>query len=132
MHGLGRAMPFTFGAFFIGALSIIGLPPLAGTWSKWYLLLAAAETGVIMVVAVYMISSILSVAYLMPVVARGFFHPSPEPQPVSAGAAATPRRGGISEAPLFCVLPPCVTAVACLILFFYADEVIELLRPIAE
>ena len=132
MQGLGRAMPFTFGAFFIGALSIIGLPPLAGTWSKWYLLLAAAETGVIMVVAVYMVSSILSVAYLMPVVARGFFRPSPEPQPVSAGAATSPRRVGIAEAPLFCVIPPCVTAVGCLILFFYADEVIELLRPIVE
>jgi len=132
MQGLGRAMPFTFGAFFIGALSIIGLPPLAGTWSKWYLLLAAAETGAIVVVAVYMVSSILSVAYLMPVVARGFFRPSPEPQPVSAGAATNSRRGGIAEAPLFCVLPPCATAVGCLILFFYADEVIELLRPIVE
>ena len=45
MHGLGRRMPFTFIAFGIAALSIIGLPPLGGAWSKWQLALGAAETG---------------------------------------------------------------------------------------
>jgi hypothetical protein len=38
MTGLGRTMPITFFAFFIGAMSIIGLPPLAGSWSKWLLI----------------------------------------------------------------------------------------------
>jgi multicomponent Na+:H+ antiporter subunit D len=129
MRGLGRVMPFTFGAFCIGALSIIGLPPLAGTWSKWYLALAAADTGMILVIAVYMISSLLNVAYLMPVVARGFFRPAPMPRPV--GAAVSPGgKFGLAEAPLLCVLPPCLTALGCLILFFYADEVVDLLRPI--
>ena len=132
MRGLGRAMPFTFGAFCIGALSIIGLPPLAGTWSKWYLALAAADTGVLLVVGVYMVSSLLNVAYLMPIVARGFFSPSPDPVPQPAGAAVTPGRGGIAEAPLLCVIPPCLTAAGCLILFFYASDVIDLLRPIVE
>ena len=45
MDGLGRVMPITFGAFLVGALSVIGLPPLGGAWSKWYLMLAAADTG---------------------------------------------------------------------------------------
>jgi multicomponent Na+:H+ antiporter subunit D len=44
MRGLGRRMPFTFAAFFVASLSIIGLPPMGGTWSKWELALAAAET----------------------------------------------------------------------------------------
>ncbi|MBT8075619.1 MAG: monovalent cation/H+ antiporter subunit D family protein, partial [Gammaproteobacteria bacterium] len=35
MRGLGRQMPITMGAFFIGSMSIIGLPPCGGTWSKW-------------------------------------------------------------------------------------------------
>ncbi len=133
MQGLGRAMPFTFGAFCIGALSIIGLPPFAGTWSKWYLALAAADTGVIAVVVVYMVSSLLNVAYLLPVVARGFFRPSPGPIPNAVGAAASPRgRFGLAEAPLLCVIPPCLTALGCLILFFHADAVIDLLRPITQ
>ena len=133
MEGLGRRMPFTFAAFLIAALSIIGLPPLAGTWSKWYLALAAAETGAIVIIAVYMVSSLLNVIYLLPVVARGFFRPFAGPAPQSAGAAAAPGgRFGIAEAPLLCVLPPCVTAIGCLVLFFFAQDVIDLLRPIVE
>ena len=129
MHGLGKKMPFTFGAFAIGALSIIGLPPFAGTWSKWYLALGAADKGLLVIIAIYMISSLLNVAYLMPVVARGFFGDAAENQAQSLGAAASPSTG-LAEAPLLCVIPPCLTAIGCLILFFYADEVIELLRPI--
>ena len=45
MKGLGRTMPFTFGAFFIGALSIIGLPPAGGSWSKWFLGMGTLEAG---------------------------------------------------------------------------------------
>jgi len=132
MQGLGRKMPFTFAAFCIGALSIIGLPPLAGTWSKWYLVLGAAENGMLIVVAIYMISSLLNIAYLMPIVARGFFRPAPELATASAGAAVAPSKSGIQEAPLLCVLPPCLTAFGCFVLFFYADAIIALLRPIVE
>ena len=130
MTGLGRTMPFTFGAFLIGSLSIIGLPPLGGAWGKWYLMLGAAEGDRLIVIAVLMISSLLNVAYLIPIVARGFFLPSPEPQPASAGAAAAPR-GGVREAPLFCVVPLCLTALGCLALFFFADPIYRLLEPIA-
>jgi multicomponent Na+:H+ antiporter subunit D len=131
MQGLGRRMPFTYAAFCVGALSIIGLPPFAGVWSKWYMALGAADQGLLLVVAVYMISSLLNVAYLMPIVARGFFRPSPDLVPQSAGAAAAPRKG-IAEAPLWCVVPPCLTAAGCVVLFFYADSVVALLRPIIE
>ncbi len=130
MTGLGRIMPFTFGAFLIGSLSIIGLPPLGGAWGKWYLMLSAAEGERLIIIAVLMISSLLNVAYLIPIVARGFFLPPPEPQPASAGAAAAPR-GGIREAPLFCVVPLCLTALGCLALFFFADPIYRLLEPIA-
>ncbi|EDP66231.1 putative NADH-ubiquinone oxidoreductase subunit [alpha proteobacterium BAL199] len=132
MDGLGRKMPFTYAAFLVGSLSIIGLPPLAGVWSKWYLAMGAVETGMWIVVAVYMISSLLNVAYLIPVVARGFFRPSPDLVPQSVGAAAAPAKDGVQEAPLLCVLPPCLTAAGCVVLFFYADEVIALLRPIVQ
>ena len=132
MAGLGRVMPFTFGAFLIGALSIIGLPPLGGSWSKWYLMLGAADADQVMLILILMASSLLNVAYLIPIVARGFFLPAPdaEPQPASAGAAAV-ERPGIREAPLFCVVPLCFTAAGCLALFFFADPIYRLLEPIA-
>ena len=75
MRGIGRTMPVTIFAFLIGSLSVIGLPPLGGSWSKWYLALGAADAQQLVFVAVLMISSLLNVAYLMPVVVRGFFPP---------------------------------------------------------
>jgi multicomponent Na+:H+ antiporter subunit D len=121
MRGIGRIMPITTFAFLIGSLSIIGLPPLGGSWSKWFLMLGAAEAHQIVLVVVLMISSLLNIAYLMPVVVRGFFVP-----PTLRG-----RRPQIREAPLLCVVPLCLTAAGCLALFFFADEIYRLLSPIA-
>ncbi|MEQ9144960.1 MAG: monovalent cation/H+ antiporter subunit D family protein [Parvibaculaceae bacterium] len=130
MDGLGRAMPFTYAAFLIGSLSIIGLPPLGGAWSKWYLMLGAADAGQIAMIVVLMVSSLLNVAYLLPVVARGFFVPTPSQAAHSVGAAAAPTIG-LREAPLWCVVPPCLTAIGCLLLFFYAGDIYQLIEPVA-
>jgi multicomponent Na+:H+ antiporter subunit D len=119
LTGLGRVMPITFGAFLIGALSIIGLPPLGGSWSKFLLMVGAAETGHLVVIGVLMASSLLNVAYLLPIVARGFFLPAPEGAPK-----------GYGEAPLLCWLPPAITAVGCIALFFYAGAIQDFLMPI--
>jgi multicomponent Na+:H+ antiporter subunit D len=120
MRGLGWRMPFTFAAFFLASLSIIGLPPMGGAWSKWELALGAAETGQAVLVAILMISSLLNVAYLIPVAARAFMPGAPG------------RDGGwqIQEAPLFCVVPLCLTALGCIVLFFYADRLYAFLQPI--
>ncbi|HMB76800.1 MAG TPA: monovalent cation/H+ antiporter subunit D family protein [Kiloniellaceae bacterium] len=131
MRGLGRAMPFTFAAFFLGAVSIIGLPPMGGSWSKWYLMLGAADAHRQVILVVLAVSSLLNIAYLLPIVARAFFlPPPPEPEAKAAGAAASPRKGGIAEAPLLCVVPLCITAVGCILLFFFADAVYALLEPL--
>ncbi|MCZ6885825.1 MAG: proton-conducting transporter membrane subunit [Alphaproteobacteria bacterium] len=138
MDGLGRVMPFTYGAFLIGALSVIGLPPMGGSWSKWYLMMGAADADQLIIIGVLMVSSLLNVAYLLPVVGRGFFSgyeaaPATSPAPASIGAAAFPvTGGGLKEAPLYCVIAPCLTAAGCVILFLYADALFRLLEPIAR
>jgi multicomponent Na+:H+ antiporter subunit D len=125
MHGIGRVMPFTLFAFFIGSLSVIGLPPMGGSWSKYFIAMGALESGQIVFVAVLMISSLLNIGYLLPIVARGFFSP-PSDEIGSGNVAATK----IKEAPLLCVAPLCLTAFGCIVLFFYADSLYRLLVPI--
>ena len=49
LDGQGREMPWVFGAFFVGALSIIGIPPLGGSWSKFMLMVGAADAGYVSV-----------------------------------------------------------------------------------
>ncbi len=122
MAGLGRAMPITFFAFFVGSLSIIGLPPLGGSWSKWMLLLSGVEAEYIIVVAALMVSSLLNVLYLMPIVAKGFFGES--------GDIKAPNSLIGKEAPILCWLPTVLTSFACVVLFIYSGEIKIFLRGI--
>ena len=121
MKGIGRQMPFTMFAFLIGSLSIIGLPPFAGAWSKWYLLLGVLDSGQFVLVGVLILSSLLNIAYLLPIVVNAFFLPAEE------GA-----QDGIKEAPLACVGPLMFTAAGCLVLFVYSDPLLRLVRLIGE
>jgi multicomponent Na+:H+ antiporter subunit D len=122
MAGLGRVMPITFTAFFIGAVSIIGLPPLGGSWSKWLLVLSAIEAEYILIVAAFMVSSILNIAYLIPIVSKGFFGVSEDENFII--------KKKIKEAPVFCWLPTVITASGCFILFLYSGIIRDFLVPI--
>src|SRR5690606_34699480 len=73
MQGLGRRMPLTMAAFFIGSLSIIGIPPAGGTWSKWFLLMGTLEAHQWVLMGALMLSTLLNIAYLLPIPLRGFF-----------------------------------------------------------
>jgi len=116
MTGIGRRMPVTMTAFFIGALSIIGMPPCGGFLSKWYLVLGALEADKIAILAVLLFSSLLNTAYFMPVVYRAFFCPPED-------ALFEDR---VQEAPLFCVVPLVITAVISIALLFYPQPFMQL------
>jgi multicomponent Na+:H+ antiporter subunit D len=121
MHGLGRSMPITFGAFFVGSLSIVGIPPAGGAWSKWFLGLGTLEAGQIGLLAVLMVSSLLSLVYLLEVPVRAFFSPPPE---------GVHRAAGIHEAPWPSVLALVITAVATVALFIGPSTVYSLMMEV--
>ena len=50
-------------SFFIGSMSIIGLPLTGGILSKWYMVLGSMEAQLPWVLAIYLISSLLNAAY---------------------------------------------------------------------
>jgi len=79
MIGIGKMMPITMAAFFIGSLSVIGLPPCGGFISKWYLVLGSLEAHQMPVLFVLLTSSLLNAAYFMPVVYKAFFRTPQEP-----------------------------------------------------
>lgn len=76
LDGIGRAMPFTMGAFAVGAIGLAGIPPVNGFLSKWCLAKGSLEAGLIIPVLVFVLSGILNVAYLFPIVYRAFFKSS--------------------------------------------------------
>ena len=113
MNGLGKVMPITFLSFLIGSISIIGLPPMGGSWSKWFLILASLEAEMQLVVFVLLISSLLNVAYLFPIVVKAFF--------LMPGVQR--EKMTFSEPSFLCWLPPAITAATTILLFFYMDAI---------
>ncbi len=73
LNGIGYRMPWTMTAFALGGLSMIGLPPLVGFVSKWYLLMGAFEAEKILVLVVILVSTLLNTGYFIPIVYRAFF-----------------------------------------------------------
>ncbi len=115
LDGLGRAMPFTFTAYTIAAISIIGLPPLAGSWSKWFLIDGAISADRLLVAIAFLVSTLLNIAYLMPITLNGFLK-----KPNS-------KLRGTHEAPISLVAPLCLTAALCIALFFLMPNVYDFL-----
>ncbi len=122
MRGIGRQMPITMAAFFIASLSIIGLPPTGGTWSKWFLLMGTIDTAQWTILVVLMISSLLNIAYLLPIPYRAFF----------PGKGFVADNAGIKEAPLASLIALSITAIGCLALFVYPQPLYELATAILE
>ena len=71
--------------------------------------------------SILMLSSLLNIAYLLPIPLRAFF---PGKETAFAGA-------GIKEAPLASLIAICITTVGCLILFVYPQPLYELATAIA-
>jgi multicomponent Na+:H+ antiporter subunit D len=103
LDGAGRRMPWTMLAFSSGALGMIGVPPLAGFITKWYLGIGALQAGQAWVILVLAASSLLNAAYFLPLIYRAWFLPA------QAGMAAG------DEGDLWLVGPAVVTAIAAIL-----------------
>ena len=117
MRGLGRSMPFTMAAFLVATLSIIGLPPGGGTWSKWFLVAGSLEADQLLLLAVLLAGSLLSALYLLPIPVRGFFS-----RPVEALNIADHR------VPMTCQVAIGLACLGCVLLFFQADALYRIAR----
>lgn len=73
VNGMGKYLPITSVLFTIGAFAIIGLPPFSGFWSKLAILTAAADSKMVILIAVILIISILEAVYYLRVVNRIYF-----------------------------------------------------------
>ena len=118
LNGLGRRMPWTFAAFGIGALSMIGLPPAGGFVSKWYIVSGAVAAESWIALAVVTVSTLLNAGYFLPIVYRAFFLPPEE---------ADEAHG---EAPWTMLVALLGTAGLTLATFFWADVPLWIARSV--
>jgi multicomponent Na+:H+ antiporter subunit D len=104
LAGLGRQMPWTFAAFTVGSLGLVGLPGLSGFVGKFFLSRGAIEAGDMLALSIMLGASLLTAAYLLPIVQLAFF---PGPRAETEGAAPVQR----TEAPAAMLVPLLVTAL---------------------
>ena len=116
LNGIGKAMPWTMGAFAIASLSMIGVPPTAGFLSKWYILQGAFSVESWFAVSVIIISTLLNAGYFMPIIYAAFFKESDNGE-----------HQAYKEAPLAIVIAITTTALLTVALFFFPDVPLQLL-----
>lgn len=116
LRGVAGRMPWTAAAFTLAALGMVGVPPLSGFVSKWWLGLGMLDVGAGLALAVLLAGALLAAAYLLPVVAATYFGaPRPLPQLRRPGVASA------REAPAT-MLVPAWTAAALTLVFGLASH----------
>ena len=108
LDGIGKVMPWTMGAFTVGAIGLAGIPPINGFVSKWYLGLGSIQSDNLIPLFILVISGLLNAAYFFPIVHRAFFR---EPRNLE----------GKKEASAFIVVPLVITAILSLLFGLYPD-----------
>ena len=89
--GLGRKMPLMMTAFTVAALSMVGIPPTCGFFSKWYLVLGSIEAGNWVFVAVILASSLLTAVYFFRMIEKLFAVPPSDDEAVAKATEPSPR-----------------------------------------
>lgn len=119
LSNLHKKMPITMGCFIIAAISMVGVPPTAGFFSKWYLIQGAINAQKWFFVAFLLLSSLMVAAAFFRIIQNIFFQPS-EPH----NTHEEPTR---DEVPCSMLLPIVVMSVSLLIIGFFSGQIIDLL-----
>jgi multicomponent Na+:H+ antiporter subunit D len=120
LDGIGRRMPWTFAAFGVASLSMIGLPPTVGALSKWFIVGGAWQADNLLALVVIVLGTLLSAGYLLPIVHRAFLRPA------AAGGASH------GEAPATMVVALVATAVMTVAILVFPDVPLALARGLVE
>jgi formate hydrogenlyase subunit 3/multisubunit Na+/H+ antiporter MnhD subunit len=118
LDGIGRQMPVTMTAFALGAMGLVGIPPVCGFLSKWYLCLGALQSGQVAFLFVFLVSALLDAAYFFPIIFHAFFRP----------VNGHDGRVHVHEAPVLVTAPLALTALFTVFFFVFPDGFLHFYR----
>lgn len=122
LSGVGRRMPWTFGAFSLAALSMIGAPPVCGFVTKWYLVNGALQAGQVAILIALLASTVLNAGYFGPIIYKAFFE----------APAAGVNLEKYSEAPLTMVVPLFLTALISIFLGLFPETFMGFIKIMGQ
>ncbi len=127
LRHLHKKMPFTMASFTIAALSVVGIPPTCGFFSKWYLILGALDAKQWVFAVALIISSLLSAIVFFRVIENVYF----EVRAPEHGSSHTHHSGeahaeiGVDEVPLSMLIPIFIMVAGILTLGIFSGRIIE-------
>ena len=120
-------MPWTMAAFAIATLSMIGIPPVSGFITKWYLVIGSLERHSLVVLTVLLVSSFLNAAYFVPILYKAFF----SKENSNSEHNDSSDDGDLKENP-FLVVPLTLTAIVSVLLGLYPDFIVQLAEMVVK
>ncbi len=117
LNGIAKSMPLTMLAFTIGAISMIGFPPMGGFVSKWFIANGAVDSGNVWVLIILVSSAMLNAGYFTPIFIRAYLYKPEEHHD---------HDHDHGEASMFMVIPMLITGGLTIALFFYPDIFLNL------
>jgi len=114
LGGLNKALPVTGATSLIGSMSIAGVPPFNGFWSKLIIVLACVEAGFYGFAVVAVVVSVVTLAYQLKVQRMAFFAALPQAFPRAFPRAAQNLR----KEPRLMSLAMILLAAGCIALSF--------------
>jgi multicomponent Na+:H+ antiporter subunit D len=120
--------PWTMAAFTVAALSMVGLPPLAGFFSKWYLALGAIENQSWVFLAVILVSSLLNAVYFFRILERVYLR-RPAAVLSTGGMVEVNDKPDIKrdEVPFSLIMPVIVLALGLLAAGLFNSYIVDIL-----
>lgn len=129
MGGQLKQRPFLALLFLLAALSLAGIPPLSGFFSKLTLLTSALEQGQYAIAAVSLVVSLLTLFSMTKIWALAFWKPAPEDDAARGGPALT-YTGLVAPAAILVVLTVLLGLGAGPVLDLTSAAGMQLLSPI--
>ncbi len=124
LEGLARHMPLTFFCFTVAACALTGVPPFNGFVSKWYLGLAAVQSGDTAALIGFigiLLSALLTAIYMFGPVIKAYF-PSKEALPIPEGTA--------HEASPLMWVPMVILAIGCVVMGLFPQVLLDLIGKV--
>ncbi|MBI9082241.1 MAG: monovalent cation/H+ antiporter subunit D family protein [Desulfobacterales bacterium] len=121
LRGAFGKMPFTMGALVVGGISIIGVPPTCGFFSKWYLISGGIAAGHWAFVSALIFSSLVNAVLFFRIFEISYFEPFTDHHAahVHGGHVAVMR-----EAPASMVAMLILTAAGLVVLGIYSGDIV--------
>ncbi|MFC1669504.1 complex I subunit 5 family protein [Spirochaetota bacterium] len=121
-----RKMPVTLIVLLVGALSVVGVPPFCGFFSKWYFIIGLIQAGKWVFLIAMLASSLINAILFFRIIERAFVEPREEEEEGHAVQHGDHEDGYfLDKIPVTMMVPMVITAIGIILLGFFSNTIVN-------